>query len=60
VTCKERGIDPRTYLRDAMIRLKEGTDPKTLTPAQWKQRYAAEVDERRSYVLARILGQLAA
>jgi len=60
VTCKERGIDPRTYLRDAMIRLKEGADPKTLTPAQWKQRYAAEVDERRSYVLARILGQLAA
>ena len=59
VTCKERGIDPRTYLRDAMIRLKEGTDPKTLTPAQWQQRYAAEVEERRNYVLARILGQIA-
>ena len=58
VTCKERGIGPRTYLRDAMIRLKEGVDPKTLTPAQWQKRYAAEVDERRSYVLARILGQI--
>lgn len=59
VTCKARGIDPRTYLRDAMIRLKEGVDPKTLTPAQWQRRYAAEVDERRNYVLARILGQIA-
>ena len=34
-------------------------DPKTLTPAQWQQRYAAEVEERRNYVLARILGQIA-
>jgi len=59
VTCKERGIDPRTYLRDAMIRLKEGVDPRTLTPAQWKKRYAAEVDERRSHVLAKVLGQIA-
>ena len=58
VTYKERGIDPRTYLRDTMIRLEEGTDPKTLTPAQWKQHYAAEVDERRNYVLARVLGQI--
>jgi len=59
VTCKERGIDPRTYLRDAMIRLKEGVDPRTLTPAQWKKHYAAEVDERRSHVLAKVLGQIA-
>jgi transposase len=59
VTCKERGIDPRTYLRDAMVRLKEGVDPRNLTPRQWQVRYAAEVDERRSYVLAKVLGQLA-
>lgn len=42
-----------------MVRLKAGADPKTLTPAQWQQRYAAEVEDRRSYMLARILGQIA-
>lgn len=60
VTCKNRGIDPRTYLQDAMLRLKEGVDPKTLTPAEWQKRYAAEVADRRSYVLAQILGKLGA
>jgi hypothetical protein len=59
VTCKERGIDPSAYLRDVMIRLKEGVDPRTLTPSQWQARYAAEVGERRNNVLAKVLGQLA-
>jgi transposase len=59
-TCKARGIDPRTYLHDAMLRLKEGVDPKTLTPRQWQRRYAPEVAERRGYVLAHILGKLGA
>lgn len=57
-TCKARGIDPRTYLRDAMVRLKEGVDPRHLTPREWQVRFAAEVDERRNYVLAKVLGQL--
>ena len=59
-TCKQRGIDPRTYLRDAMLRLKEGVDPKTLTPKEWQLRYAGEVAERRNFVLAQILGKLGA
>lgn len=57
-TCKQRGIDPRTYLRDAMLRLKEGVDPKTLTPREWQARYAAEVADRRDYVLAQVLAKL--
>jgi transposase len=59
-TCKQRGIDPRTYLRDVMLRLKEGVDPKTLTPREWLARYAAEVAERRDYVLAQVLAKLGA
>lgn len=59
-TCKQRGIDPRTYLRDVMLRLKEGVDPKTLTPREWQARYAGEVAERRNFVLAQILGKLGA
>jgi transposase len=60
MTCKNRAIDPRTYLHDAMLRLKEGVDPKTLTPAEWQRRFAAQVADRRSYVLAQILGRLGA
>ena len=59
-TCKERGIDPKVYLHDVMLRLAEGADPKTLTPREWQARHAAEVADRRSYVLANIVGQLAA
>jgi transposase len=59
-TCKARGIDPKVYLHDAMLRLAEGADPKTLTPREWQTRHGTEVAARRSYVLAQIVGQLAA
>ncbi len=58
VTCKNRGINPRTYLQDTMLRLREGVDPKTGTPAKWQERYAAEVEGRKGHVLAKILGKL--
>jgi len=58
-TCKARGIDPKVYLHDVMLRLAEGADPKTLTPRQWQSRYAAEVAERRGYVLAQLVTRLA-
>ena len=32
---------------------------KTLTPARWQETYAADAAKRRSYVLAKILGQIA-
>jgi transposase len=57
-TCRARGIDPRSYLLDAMLRLAEGGDPATLTPCEWQRRFAAEFDERRRYVAASVLVQL--
>jgi transposase len=58
-TCKERGIEPKLYLHDVMLRLAEGVDPKQLTPREWQARYSAEVHERRSYVLGEIAAKLA-
>jgi transposase len=58
-TCKERGINPKVYLHDVELRLAEGADPKTLTPREWQQRFAAEVSDRRSYVLGKLLAKLA-
>jgi hypothetical protein len=59
-TCKERGIDPKVYLLDAMLRLAEKADPKTLTPREWQARFSAEVVERCNYVLAQVVGKLGA
>ena len=58
-TCKERGIDPKLYLHDTMLRLAEGADPKHLTPRQWQARFSAEALERRGYVLGEIADKLA-
>ena len=58
-TCKARGIDPKIYLHDVMLRLAEGADAKTLTPKKWQARHASEVAERRNYVLAKIVAKLA-
>ena len=59
-TCKERGIDPKVYLHDVMLRLAEGGDPKQLTPREWQLRFAQEVVERRNHVLQQIAGKLRA
>jgi transposase len=56
-TCKAAGIDARTYLRDVLIRLREGADPRELTPHRWQAGYAAEVQATRDWVLAQIRGQ---
>jgi hypothetical protein len=56
-TCKARGIAIHDYLFDAMLRLAEGGDPATLTPCEWQRRYAAEYQERRSFVAASVLLQ---
>lgn len=50
-TCKAYQIDPKVYLHDVMLRRAEGVDPTWLTPREWKKRFAAEVAERRDYVL---------
>ncbi len=57
-TCRARGIDPRDYLFDAMLRLAEGGDPAKLTPCEWQRRFAAEFDERRRFVAASVQVQM--
>jgi len=37
-TCKARGIDPKVYIHEGVLRLAEGEDPKTLTPREWQAR----------------------
>ena len=59
-TCKARGIDPKVYIHDAMLRLAEGEDPKTLTPREWQARHGAVVADRRSYMLQQLVGKLRA
>ena len=59
-TCKVRGIDPKVYLHDVMLRLAEGGDPRQLTPREWQARFAQEVAERRNHVLQQIAGKLQA
>ncbi len=59
-TCKARGIDPYTYLHDAMLRLVEGYDPEDLTPRRWEGLFARGVADRRDFVLATILEKLGA
>lgn len=57
-SCKARGIDPMMYLRDVILRVAEGVEPKALTPAKWKDLYAAEVEDRRTYVMGQMLTAL--
>ena len=57
-TCKARGIDPKVYLHDLMLRVAEGVDPKLLTPREWQERFAGEVAERRGYVMAQLAAKL--
>ena len=59
-TCKERGIDPKVYLHDAMLRLAEGAEPTSLTPREWQARFAADVADRRSYALASLVAKIGA
>lgn len=58
-TCKERGIDPKLYLHDVMLRLADGENHKHLTPREWQARFSAEVHERRNYVLRELSAKLA-
>lgn len=58
-TCKARGIDPKVYLHDVMLRVAEGVDPKLLTPRGWQERFAGEVAQRRGYVMTQLAAKLA-
>ena len=43
-TCKEHGIDPRTYLRDVLLRIGKVSEVKELTPYGWKAKWAPVVE----------------
>jgi hypothetical protein len=53
-TCKEHGIDSRTYLRDVLLRIAKVSDVRELTPYGWKERWAKVVEDHRASILERL------
>ena len=58
-TCKEHGVDPRTYLRDVLLRIAKVGDVRELTPYGWKAKWAPLVEAHRASILERIALKLA-
>jgi len=56
MTAKEIGIDPKTYLRDVLLRVGQESDVSKLTPHGWKEHFAAEVEAERQAAMARFIG----
>lgn len=56
MTAKSIGIDPRTYLRDVMLRIAREPDPAKLTPHGWKEHFRDDVERERRIALASIAG----
>ena len=54
-TCKEHGVDPRTYLRDVLLRIGKVSDVKELTPYGWKAKWAPVVEAHRASILERMI-----
>ncbi len=57
MTAKAIGVDPRTYLRDVMLRIAHEKDPAKLTPHGWREHFQKEVEAERDTVLVRLAGQ---
>jgi len=57
MTAKGIGIDPRTYLRDVMLRIAHETDVAKLTPHGWREHFQAQVEAERDAALAHFAGQ---
>lgn len=53
-TCKEHGVDPRTYLRDVLLRIAKTSDVRDLTPYGWKARWQKVVEDHRASILERL------
>lgn len=53
-TCKEHDIDPRTYLRDVLLRIAKVSDVRELTPYGWKAHWQKLLVDRRASVLERL------
>ncbi len=59
-TCKEHGVDPRTYLRDVLLRIGKVSDVRELTPYGWKAKWAKVVEDHRASILERIAKAMSA
>lgn len=53
-TCREHGVDPRTYLRDVLLRIAKVSDVRELTPYGWKARWQKVVEDHRASILERL------
>lgn len=53
-TCKEHDVDPRTYLRDVLLRIAKASDVRELTPYGWKAKWAPLVEAHRASILERL------
>lgn len=56
-TCKEHDVDPRTYLRDVLLRIGKVSDVRELTPYGWKARWAPVVEAHRASIVERLLAK---
>lgn len=54
-TCKQHGIDPRTYLRDVLLRVAKVSDVRELTPYGWKARWLKVVEDHRASIVERLM-----
>lgn len=52
MTAKSIGLDPKTYLRDVLLRIARESDVTKLTPHGWKQHFAADVEAERQAAMA--------
>lgn len=57
-TCKEHEIEPRTYLRDVLLRIAKVSDVRELTPYGWKARWQKVVADHRASILERVAMQM--
>jgi transposase len=58
-TCKEHDVDPRTYLRDVLLRIGKVADVRELTPYGWKQKWASVVEAHRASIIERLALKIA-
>lgn len=57
MTAKAHGLNPAHYLRDVLLRIGVESDVAKLTPAGWKEHFAAEVQAEREKATALLLGR---
>ena len=58
-TCKEHDVDPRTYLRDVLLRIAKTSDVRELTPYGWKKKCLPILEDHRKSILERVANELA-